>query len=313
MTYYDEQLNNLQQQVTRKAHLEKIAEELRHQKAELEDKAADLMQVKLREQNDVDQLEGHSFTALFYGMIGKKEEKLDKEKQEAYAAAAKYEAAIRELEAVKADLENCERELQSLWGCEACYEQVLKSKAAEIRESGIEEAAQMLQLEERMTKLESQKKEIEEAISAGRLTQGTAEEVLAKLDSAEGWGTWDLLGGGLVSDLAKHSSLDDAQHLIVLLQNQLRRFKTELTDVRISADMQVNVDGFLRFADYFFDGLFADWAVLDRIHESQSQVKKIRIQIGQVLDQLQRMLTEVEMECERTRVQLDEVIVKARV
>jgi len=35
--------------------------------------------------------------------------------------------------------------------------------------------------------------------------------------------------------------------------------------------MQVNVDGFLRFADYFFDGLFADWAVLDRINQSQEQ------------------------------------------
>lgn len=52
------------------------------------------------------------------------------------------------------------------------------------------------------------------------------------------------------------------------LQSQLRAFRTELADVTISADFQVNIDGFLRFADYVFDGIFADWAVLDRINQA---------------------------------------------
>ena len=68
-----------------------------------------------------------------------------------------------------------------------------------------------------------------------------------------------------MADLAKHSRLDDAQESVEYLQSQLRAFRTELADVTISADFQVNIDGFLRFADYVFDGIFADWAVLDRL------------------------------------------------
>ena len=47
------------------------------------------------------------------------------------------------------------------------------------------------------------------------------------------------------------------------------------TDVykRQASGMQVSIDGFMRFADYFFDGFFVDWMVLDRIQQSTEQVK----------------------------------------
>lgn len=80
------------------------------------------------------------------------------------------------------------------------------------------------------------------------------------------------------------------------LQSQMRTFKTELADVTISADFQVNIDGFLRFADYFFDGLFADWAVLDRIHQSQEQMESTRNQISGILAHLQNLAEGTERE-----------------
>ena len=36
--------------------------------------------------------------------------------------------------------------------------------------------------------------------------------------------------------------------------------------------------------DYFFDGLFADWAVGDRISESQSSVMSVRVKIEQAMN-----------------------------
>jgi len=157
-----------------------------------------------------------------------------------------------------------------------------------------------------------QKKELREAVSAGQSALDTAESVLSSLDSAEGWGTWDLFGGGLISDLAKHSHLDEAQGNIEYLQSQLRRFKTELADVRISADMQVNVDGFLRFADYFFDGLFTDWAVLDRISQSQGQVQSTKSQIESVLFRLDSMLIKAEQEQTQVKEKLDALVLNAQ-
>jgi len=112
--------------------------------------------------------------------------------------------------------------------------------------------------------------------------------------------------------MAKHSHLDEAQSSIEYLQSQLRRFKTELADVTIHADMQVNVDGFLRFADYFFDGLFADWAVMDKINQSKSQVQSTKSQIETVLFRLDSMLIAVEREQTLVKDKLDALVLNAQ-
>lgn len=296
MTYYDEKLQQLQEQMARSKQLEAMIKELRNQRDSLAAQVRELESIKLEEQADVDRLEGRSLAAFFYNVIGKMDEQLDKERQEAYAARVKYDAAARELEGVEADLRRYESELSALRGCEHRYDEILKEKADAIKAAGGSNGEEILKLEERNAFLESQKKELQEAISAGNAALSTTQQVLSSLDSAEGWGTWDLFGGGLVADLAKHSHLDEAQGAIEQLQSQLRRFKTELADVTIQADMQVNVDGFLRFADYFFDGLFADWAVLDKINQSQSQVQNTKSQIASVLSRLDSMMRTLEQE-----------------
>ncbi len=264
--------------------------ELRGQRGELSARVRELEAVKLNEQADVEKLEGRSLASFFYHLAGKMDERLDKERREAYAAAVKYDAAVRELEAVEGELRRCEAECRELQGCERQYETALKEKAEAVKATGGAAARELLNLEEHDLFLGSQIKELMEAISAGCAALSTTDQILSSLDSAEGWGTWDLFGGGLMADLAKHSRLDEAQNAVERLQSQLRRFKTELADVRIDADLQVNVDGFLRFADFFFDGLFADWAVMDRISRSQSQVQDTRSQISGVLSRLDAML-----------------------
>ncbi|MGO5096977.1 hypothetical protein ACTQ34_14330 [Agathobaculum sp. LCP25S3_E8] len=308
MTYYDEKLQQLQEQMARSKQLEAMIKELRNQRDSLTAQVRELESIKLEEQADVDRLEGRSLAAFFYNVIGKMDEQLDKERQEAYAARVKYDAAARELEGVEADLRRYESELSALRGCEHRYDEVLKEKADAIKAAGGSNGEEILKLEERNAFLESQKKELQEAISAGNAALSTTQQVLSSLDSAEGWGTWDLFGGGLVADLAKHSHLDEAQGAIEQLQSQLRRFKTELADVTIQTDMQVNVDGFLRFADYFFDGLFADWAVLDKINQSQSQVQNTKSQIASVLSRLDSMMRTLEQEQVQIKSKLDTLV-----
>ena len=138
--------------------------------------------------------------------------------------------------------------------------------------------------------------ELLEAINAGKTALHTVNEVLETLDNAEGWSTWDVMGGGLGVDLAKYEELDNAQEQIEQLQVELRRFKTELADVEITADLQITVDGFLKFADFFFDGLFTDWAVLDHINQAQSRVENTKGQIKRVLTLLKKMHEDVDVQ-----------------
>ena len=222
------------------------------------------------------------------------EEKLDQERREAYAARVKYDAAVRELSSIEADLHEMNARLRALEGCEKQYQQALSEKLKSIQATDSAAARQLAESEARMAKLQSQKKELTEAIWAGKDALRTTHQVLETLDSAKGWSTWDIVGGGLLVDIAKHRELDHAQEQVEQLQIDLRRFKTELVDVEITAELQVSVDGFLKFADFFFDGLFADWAVLDHIKQAQEQVENTKQQIEQVLAMLNTVQQETE-------------------
>lgn len=308
VNYYDEQLSRLQEQCARKRKLEAARVELHRQRNALSGQVEELKQIMAREQADVDRLEGGSLAAFFYQVVGKMDEKLTAERQEAYAARVKYDAAARELAGVDGDLQRCESELTGLQDCENRYQTVWKEKLQAVKAHGGEPAEKILQLEERIAYLNSQKKELQEAIDAGTAARATADQILASLDSAEGWGTWDLFGGGLIADLAKHGHLDEAQQSVEHLQSKLRAFQTELADVTIHADLQVSIDGFLRVADYIFDGLFADWAVLDRIHQSQEQVQGTRNQICDVLNRLGTMMTGIDGEIAEKNRQMEELV-----
>ena len=120
-----------------------------------------------------------------------------------------------------------------------------------------------------------------------------------------------MLGGGLLTDMAKYGHLDSAQQQVEQLQVYLRRFKTELADVEIRADLDVRVEGGLQFADFFFDNIFTDWAVRDRIHDFQTQAHQVWEQISGTLDRLETMETETRKEREDLQARLDTLVVEA--
>ena len=305
-------LTELQQKVAMKTSLEAKLRELQNQRREY-DRAVISIRVTFRkEQEDVEKLEGRSLANYFLQVVGKLDEKLDQERREAYAAKVKLDAAERELAGIEADISEIQTQLNEIRVAEVQYKEELEKKRAMLKASGTAAADQILEIEQKIAALEAQKREIKEAISAGYSARSTADRILSELESADGWNTWDMFGGGgIITHMAKHSHLDEAQDLVSDLQSKLRRFKTELADIQITANMQVNVDGFLRFADYFFDGLFADWAVGDKISQSMNSVSCTRDKISRTLDKLSSMDQAAGRGIESLKQLLDELIVKA--
>ena len=305
-------LFELQQKVARKPSLEAKLRELQNQRREYDREVISLRVAFRKEQEDVEKLEGRSLANYFFQVVGKLDEKLNQERKEAYAAKVKLDAAERELAGIEADISEIQTQLNEIRVAEAQYKDELERKRATLSASGTTTADQIIEIEQRIAATEAQKREIKEAISAGYSARGTADRILSELNSADGWNTWDMFGGGgIITHVAKHSHLDSAQDLVSELQSKLRRFKTELADIQITANMQVSVDGFLRFADYFFDGLFADWAVGDRINQSMNSVSSTKSQISRTLDKLSSMEKAADSEISRLKLQLEELIVKA--
>ena len=80
----------------------------------------------------------------------------------------------------------------------------------------------------------SESKEIREAIQAGEAALSSLRNAQEKLNSAKNWGIWDIVGGGFMSSLIKHSRMDDAQEYMEEAGQNLRRFEKELQDVSLS-------------------------------------------------------------------------------
>ena len=312
MTAQNSRLQELARQVARRKKLLTMIQDLSRQADSLSRRVEELDRVRLKEQADVDHLEHASLARLFYQFAGKLEEKLDRETAQAMAAALEYQAAAAQLQALEEDVARCQRELAELYHCEANYQQALTERARVLKAQGGANAGVVFRLEDEIARLEVQGREIEEAISAAQAAGVTVGSIQNTLNRAADWGTWDLIGGGPLSDLAKHSLLDEAQHeMSSQLQIYLRRLRSELLDVDVSADFQIRIDGFLRFADYFFDGLFVDWAVLDRIHDAQQQVDDVGAQIQQILEELTQLQAAQRRQLSRRRQQLEELLLSS--
>ncbi len=304
-------LQELQQKIAMKPVLESKLNELHNQRREYDREVISLRVACRKEQEDVEKLEGRSLANYFFQVVGKLDDKLDKERKEAYAAKVKLDAAQRELAGIEADVEEIQSQLAEIRIAEAQFREELEKKRTALKASGTAAADQIFEIEQGIAALEAQKREIQEAISAGYSARATADQILSELESADGWNTWDMFGGGgIITHMAKHSHLDEAQDLVSDLQSKLRRFKTELADIQITANMQVNIDGFLRFADYFFDGLFADWAVGDKISQSMNSVSSTRSQISRTMDRLDQMEKAADHNISILKAQLDELVIQ---
>ena len=126
-------------------------------------------------------------------------------------------------------------------------------------------------------------KEVQEARYAGLRALDSLRAAQKALESARGWGIFDILGGGTISTLVKHSKLDRAREHIENAQYALKKFRRELADVDLP---DVRIDGLLTFADFIFDGFFADLLVQQRINEARRQIERTCRQVEDILRRL---------------------------
>ena len=132
-------------------------------------------------------------------------------------------------------------------------------------------------------------KEVREALHAGKQALMSLQEAQRYLNSAGNWGIVDILGGGLITDLIKHSKMNNAQQCMETAKQDLRQFQQELDDVDEYLP-NINVGDFLTFADFFFDGFITDIFVQSRISDSKKQVAEAIFQVESIVNRLKAEL-----------------------
>jgi DNA repair exonuclease SbcCD ATPase subunit len=295
--------NRLMEAKTRLRTRQKLDAMLREARAALEDEqdhCRDHEQTLAAERADVEKLEGLSLTGLFYAVLGAKEERLEKERQEYLAAKLKHEESTKGVAEARRELERLQLELDAHADADAEYQRLLEEKQQALTRTGDKRGEAIAKLSERLADLEADRKELREAIDAGEAARRALEDVRTELRSAESWGTWDLFGGGLLATMTKHSRIDAARQRASAAQRHLRRFQEELAD----ADQRLHVSlgeigGFTTFADYFFDGLIADWVVQSKVRNALDACSSSLSNVAAALRECQRRLATVEQEIEQ--------------
>ena len=260
------------------------------------------------EKADVDKLESLSLTGMFYSVLGTKREHLDREKQEYVAAKLKYDESVEAVTDLQAEANRLRQELEAFPSVGHDYERLIKEKESLLANGNNPRAKRLLGLSEQLADLKSDQKELTEAIQAGDAASRGLRQVQTALQSAANWGTWDMLGGGMLSTMAKHSKIDSAKRHAHAAQRQLRRFEEELADAGQRLNVSLEIGGFSKFADYFFDGLIADWVVQSKIQKASSACSSAMSQVSSSVGECRRRLSETERECEQVERQRREFI-----
>lgn len=131
-------------------------------------------------------------------------------------------------------------------------------------------------------------REIDEAIRAGNETLRYLQEAKDALRSASHFGIADFLGFDMIGGIGKHMKAQSAQRSIEKARAQVSRFQKELRDVDSSLTRDIDIGGFLSFADFFFDGFIADWLVQSKINQARRQVDDGIKRVEDIIDALRK-------------------------
>ena len=282
----DAQLKEIHTKVIRKRTLSKELSILEARRQELDAKTKEMAERKLAEQKDVERLENGGITSLFYRIIGKKEEKLKKERAEALDAVQQYEQAFLELERVKRSIELKETELATLEGYEEKFEKMLQGKRRLLENTGVEAEKAVLQAEMELAIQREKKallKEIEmlgeqivEQVGKVQKTLGEAEKYAISQSSA-----------GMTMGIRKSELLSQAQKQVTMIQPLLKAFLQKLE----SFSPDVNIYGNLNVVYEFGNGIYTSYVVgntmsvvdIERIRTAKGNVMLLRGQIQDIL------------------------------
>ena len=293
-TDLNQELLEVKDNLRKKTKYEEHIERLNTYLTEENRKKIQLESLLKKEEEDVARLEGFTLTSVFYSMIGKKLEKLDQEQKEVLAAKLKYTEAVETIQDVEQELAQFQALLAPVANAPVRYEKIIREKEKLIHDSNSIWSVKLFDLADKEADLQTNLNEYDEAIDAGQLALHTLERALSSLDSAKGWSTFDMFGGGMVSTAMKHSRLDEAKTHIHQAQNKLRVFQDELLDIKHHFDSTIEVGGMLTFADYFFDGLIVDWMVHGKITESYDQTSQIIGRVSRLLGSLKSQQVQME-------------------
>lgn len=263
----------------------------RHRVAHAEERVAQARSRLEDEQADVEALESFSMTRIMAGLRGRRDADLDQERAEAQAAGYAVAEAESRLATERAEEASLVARIESYGDLDVRRAELLAQREQEVRgdPGGLATAARLTELADQAGELRGRATQLAEADRAGRAAHTALQQTAQHLGSAGSWATYDtFFGGGVVADMVKHDKLDRAGVLMRQADAALAHLATELADVGIEAVGDIGISSMTRALDVWFDNIFSDWEVRERIARASERVQRLLGEVGHVGHELGR-------------------------
>lgn len=294
--YYDQELNASRDALVGINYAEKSLNTLMNDIHELGKKKQKAEDALAKENRDVEKILGVSFQSFVATLLRNRDEKIEKEEFEAIEAKRVYDELVYEYENMTDEIQRLKEIVEKKHACQLAYNEACLKKKHFISNQNPELWMHIEKQEIHLVDIEGEIKELQEAIDASVHVIKRTEQTLSELQDAKNLGVWDMVGGGLLVTMAKRDHMAKAQALINELNSSLKRFSKELKDVNMTMSTQIDIGSYLNFADYFFDGLFVDIMVQDKINAALDNVRGLHQNVNHLQSHLkkQRMIKEEE-------------------
>lgn len=247
------------------------------------------------EVSDVENMKKESLSNTILKLIKRFDGKFDKETQEMLAAKLEYDKASNRVIDLHKEKEDLDRRISLQLNNKQSFEEELAKREETVKNSiGSKAYCVYERLEKQREKLAEQEIEIDEAIRVARNVLGTIGSATQHLESAEDWATFDIWSrGGIFSHMAKYDHIDSAQADFNRLSYQLKDLNKELADIQFIEVMpSLGIDSTTRMFDFWFDNIFTDLNVRDKIRADKEEVSRLRIRISDIIAQLEASKSE---------------------
>jgi hypothetical protein len=276
--------------------------------------AAKVAQTQLElEQADVESWSGSGLKVILWRVIGRLDDRQHTEGEQLVDAATDYAEKQSAADALVAEYERLvaqQRRFQLLAGGLDGARTRAQSAVIAARPDLVDAMASTGQ---RATEARALETEIDEAHTACRSALDAAQLASNQFRKAQSLGTYDLLGGGIIASAAKRNRVEGGLHHLDTMHRAIDRLRCEVADlpqnVLVPAGLETLSSPWT--FDVWFDNLFSDWAMQNRIKDTAKKVNDARASLSKLESSLAAQLTAARSEASKAARELDKLVLSA--
>ncbi|MCL2198635.1 MAG: hypothetical protein FWB80_06910 [Defluviitaleaceae bacterium] len=305
--------NELRDKVLSLPALESNMEQLENMIVEAEKDVDKSRRAHSKEAADVERLENSSFSAFLFTLLGKLEDRLEKEQQEEIHAKLEYDKAVTHLQNLESDRDELSKRIDELKLAKTSYDTEMQNLRTKLAACASYNGQKYTEIEQEHSKLVVQLTKLVEARQSAFRVISTAKVEVKSFSSAKNWATWDFLSrGGILTHAMKYSHVDEAEKHVHTLSSQLRELENVLKGVSGTSEIKLadlrEISSGQRAVDFWFDNIFTDISVHGKISDNARQVKDVLKKTERLHTQLENQITQTKNALAHNRTREEEFI-----